>query len=255
MLPHALSNLLFVERFYRYPVVASTNDTARMMTEYPDKGIFVIQADRQTYGRGRSGASYFSGEGGLWVTILARLPSVDDHFRHNRSLSLAIAEAAESMAGLPDLSISIKWPNDLYAAGKKLCGILLENHPSAVDMLVLGFGLNVTMVTDDFPADVRPGATSLSIETGKRVSRSCLLEAIIRRYESNRGADAAVMHESYLKRLYRRGDRAEADGREGIVDGVEPDGRLRLAGDREVHFVHAGHLRFLDVPGSVPDAP
>ena len=249
-----LSNLPFVERFYRYPVVASTNDTARMMTALPARGIFVIRADCQTAGRGRSGASYFSGEGGLWVTILARLQTLDDHFLHNRSLSLAIAEASESMTGMPDFSISIKWPNDLYIAGKKLCGILLENHPSAGNMLVLGFGLNVTIATGDFPADLRGSATSLSIETGKRVSRSGLLEAIIRRYESNLGADSADMHGAYLRRLYRRGDRAEADGREGIVDGVEPDGRLRLAGDQGVHLVNAGHLRFLDAPGRIPDA-
>jgi BirA family biotin operon repressor/biotin-[acetyl-CoA-carboxylase] ligase len=258
MLPHALSNLPFVERFYSHRIVASTNDCARSLTEFPRSGMFVIQADRQTAGRGRSGAPYFSGKGGLWATILAPLPSMDDHFRHNRALSVAVAEASEavtsSISGDHVLSITIKWPNDLYLGGKKLCGILLENHPARSDMLVMGFGLNVNIPSTGFPYALRPLVTSLSIETGQKVSRSRLLEAVISRYYANLAIDSNILHGAYLTRLYRRGEPVETAGKKGIFDGVEPDGKLRLLINREVHYAVSGHLRFTDNPGRLPDA-
>ena len=128
------------------------------------------------------------------------------------------------MTGLPVLSISIKWPNDLYLRGKKLCGILLENHPARNDLLVMGFGLNVNIQAAAFPEELRRLATSLSIETGTTVSRSRLLEAIIGGYHANLETDTRLLHDSYLKRLYRRGGLAEVDGCRGIVDGVDPTG-------------------------------
>jgi len=258
MLPRALSNLPFVERFHSLRCVASTSDLARSLTEFPRSGMFVFQADRQTSGRGRSGAPYFSGEGGLWATILTPLPSIDGHFRHNRALSMAIAEASEAVAssttGHCPLSITIKWPNDLYLGDRKLCGILLENHPARSDMLVMGFGLNVNIPPAGFPDALRPLATSLSIETGETVSRSRLLEAIISRYHANLAVDADVLHVSYLTRLYRRGEPAEVEGKHGVFDGVEPDGRLRLLIGHEVHHAVSGHLRFTDTTRRLPDA-
>jgi BirA family biotin operon repressor/biotin-[acetyl-CoA-carboxylase] ligase len=246
MLAGTLSNLPIVERFDTYRVAPSTNDLARAITAFPGQGIFVIQADRQTAGRGRSGAPYFSGEGGLWATIVAPLPSLVDHFSHNRALSLAIAEAAEETAGIPASSIAVKWPNDLYLAGKKVCGILLENHPVRSDLLIMGFGLNVNIAPTDFPAELGGCATSLSMETGRPVSRSRLLEAIIGRYRANLAVESSLAHASYLRRLYRRGDRAEVERRQGIVEGVEPDGRLRLRCGHELLFFVSGHVRFID---------
>ena len=60
MIPHALSGLTFIERFYTYPTLASTNEVARKIVQRPRNGLFCIQADRQTEGKGRRGDSFFS---------------------------------------------------------------------------------------------------------------------------------------------------------------------------------------------------
>ena len=239
-----LNQMPFVKRFYRFPSISSTNDFARSLAEFPDDGIFVIQADCQTDGRGRMGASFFSStESGLWATILIPLPALEHHFIHNRALSLAIAEAAEELTSCA-VACTIKWPNDIYAGDRKLCGMLLENHLVRSDMLVMGFGINVTTAHAEFPKDLQPIATSLFIETGKRYSRSLLLELIISRYQSNLGRNVAESHAAYTERLYRRGALAEIEGKRGIFEDVEIDGRLRLLSGHEVLYRLAGHLRF-----------
>lgn len=242
MLAHALKNLSFVERFYSYPVLRSTNDTARELREFPEKGIFVIQADRQIAGRGRSGAAYFSDiEGGIWSSIVAPLPSIENHFIHNRALSLAVCGSLEAATGASAVC-SVKWPNDVYWAARKICGVLLENHPARPDVLILGFGVNVNIAAADFPPELREIATSLFIETNRRFSLSTLLNDIVQRYH-NPGT-VLEAHRTYEQRLLGVGRAAEIDGEKGIFDGVEPDGRARLKQERKVIYKSAGHLLF-----------
>ncbi|MBN2038199.1 MAG: biotin--[acetyl-CoA-carboxylase] ligase [Chitinispirillaceae bacterium] len=246
MLPHALSRLHFVERFYSFSEITSTNDAARSLTEFPTQGIYVIQADRQTKGRGRRDAAFFSSiDGGLWASILTPLNSVDTHFVHNRALSIAIAEAVEEITG-NTVSCAIKWPNDICIGTRKLCGILLENHTKRNDMLVIGFGINVSIKQQEFPPDLQPIATSLLIETGKRYSPSRLFEGILRRYHDNLSRDPLQMHGDYSARLPGLGRRIEIEGMTGVFAGVEADGRLRLATGHEVVYIVSGHVRFTD---------
>jgi BirA family biotin operon repressor/biotin-[acetyl-CoA-carboxylase] ligase len=142
---------------------------------------------------------------------------------------------------------SIKWPNDIYWAGRKLCGILLENHPARANTLVIGFGLNVT--TPSFPEELRNIATSLFIETGKRFSRSELLRNILTDFRRNLDLPVAKAHQLYDRRLFGTGHGAEVDGHRGVYEGVGIDGTLRLRTTRDVIHVITGHLRFTDTPG------
>jgi BirA family biotin operon repressor/biotin-[acetyl-CoA-carboxylase] ligase len=250
MLPHSLNRLPFVERFYSHHVTGSTNDIARSMRELPARGIFVVQADRQTAGRGRSGASFFSDtEKGLWASIITPLGSLNEHFVHNRALSLAICEAVEMVTGCSNVC-AIKWPNDIYWGERKLGGILLENHFLRSDILVIGFGVNIKVRTADFPAGLQPVATSLFIETGKEFSRSAVLEKILERYDANLMTDLQKTHYAYAGRLYGLGHTAEIEGAQGIFAGVEMDGRLKLAAGRETKHFISGHLKFPPAPES-----
>jgi BirA family biotin operon repressor/biotin-[acetyl-CoA-carboxylase] ligase len=245
MLPHSLKSLPLVERFYSYPEIGSTNDAARGMIEFPRQGIFVIQADRQTAGRGRRGTPWFSeSKHGLWATILTPLSAPGAHFSHNRALSCALCDAVESSTQ-KHIRCTIKWPNDIYIKDKKACGILLESHPLRPDMLVLGFGLNVNTTRDEFPQELRSIATSVSIETGERFSLSRLLEAIVSQYLRAVTIDPDVLHRSYTSRLQGLGRRMEIEGKTGTFDGVEIDGRLRLAVGHEVIYMVSGHCSFI----------
>lgn len=241
MLPHALNNLSFVERFYSYAVIGSTNDAARSLAAFPAKGIFVIQADRQRAGRGRSGAPFFSdSSGGLWVSIVASLASLGGHFSHNRALLLAICESVENTAGKK--GCCIKWPNDVLWNGRKLCGILLENHPGRENVLIIGFGLNVSIPEAEFPPEIRKTATSLLIETGVKHPLPGLLRNILGLYHENCAAEGEKIHAAYSARLYGAGMRARVGDRKGVIDGVEIDGRLRLKTEEGAICLPSGRL-------------
>ena len=245
MIPHALSGLSFVERFYSYPTLESTNETARALSARPRKGIFCIQADRQTSGRGRRGGSFFSDSpGGLWVSLLVPIDSCDAHFTYNRALSLAVAVSLEQCG--KEYPIAIKWPNDIYWGDRKICGILLEMHPHYNDVLIIGFGVNVNIESDEFPDDLRTIATSISIETGKKCSLSALLRIILRQYMQLLSGGQEAIHALYVSRLYRKGALIGINGMTGIFSGVASDGRLELINNGIPVLVNSGSPVFLD---------
>jgi len=156
----------YVENFFSYRRITSTNENAHELESFPDKGIFIIQADIQTKGKGRRGNSFFSDStGGLWITIVTHIGDLSQHFTFNRSLSISIAETL--IEQYPSDNIKIKWPNDIYISDKKICGILLEMHRKRNDILIIGFGININTSRNEFPSELQSTATSLSIETGK----------------------------------------------------------------------------------------
>jgi BirA family biotin operon repressor/biotin-[acetyl-CoA-carboxylase] ligase len=93
---------------------------------------------------------------------------------------VAVADVLESYC--PD-RIKLKWPNDVLIDGKKVCGILsqMKTAASEVDFIVLGIGINVNMSYSQFPEEICKLATSLAIETGRKISRQ---ELIISLYEN-----------------------------------------------------------------------
>ncbi len=249
MIPHALSGLTFIERFYTYPSLESTSETARKMTNRPREGFFCIQADRQTAGKGRRGGPFFSDSpGGLWVSLVMNLPETDKHFIFNRALSLAIATALEQCGR--EYPIAIKWPNDIYWGDRKICGILLETHPRFTDLLILGFGVNVNIQTDEFPEQLRSIATSIAIETGKPCSLSALLRIILKQFKMLISTDQEKVHALYSSRLYRKGAYIGINGMTGIFSSVAADGQLELINNGIPVLVNSGSPVFLDTKDS-----
>lgn len=244
MVPHALSGLDFIERFYPFSTVNSTNDIARNFDKCPSKGLYVIQADKQTAGRGRRGTPYFSEEGGLWVSIMIPIDDISRHFIYNRSILLAIFDAIkETFKAAP---LSIKWPNDLYWLNKKICGILLENHCKFNNILIIGFGLNVNFQISQFPQSLRPIASSLLIETQKAWPTAKLLRKIMELFHKYINEDPQVVHNRYIKNLYKVGSTVEINQQTGIFESVEIDGHLRLNQDGKTTLVNIGTLKFLE---------
>jgi len=94
--------------------------------------------------------------------------------------ALAVYDGIKNVTGL---NAGIKWPNDIVANGKKLCGILTEMSAEleGIHYVVVGIGINVNM--DEFPEEVRQTATSLLLETGEKVRRSRLVSAIMEAFE------------------------------------------------------------------------
>src|SRR5512137_1367580 len=133
------------------------------------EGTAVI-ADSQTGGRGRHGRSWFSPPGkNIYTSIIIR-PAIDPVASSQVTLMTGVA-VAELLEALCPGRIDLKWPNDVLANGRKICGILAESRATAVkvDYIVIGIGINVNMAEGDIEDGLRDIATSVKIETGKDV--------------------------------------------------------------------------------------
>jgi BirA family biotin operon repressor/biotin-[acetyl-CoA-carboxylase] ligase len=95
--------------------------------------------------------------------------------------AVAVARAVKALCGL---ELSIKWVNDLYYQGRKVCGILTEAgtdiESGQLEWLVVGIGLNLTSRPEDWPEELRPIAGSLYPGGPAPVSRAALAGAIAR---------------------------------------------------------------------------
>jgi len=168
---------------------ASVDSTNAMLLEAaaagaPEGTVFV--ADEQTAGRGRGGHSWHSSPGdGLYVSILAK-PTLllHDALWISLATGLAVQHAIRECTGL---IADIRWPNDLLFSGKKCGGILVETalgrnqeleQNTILRYAVIGVGVNINHPL--FSEELAPLATSLLLVTGKQLSRSKLLIALLR---------------------------------------------------------------------------
>lgn len=134
----------------------STNDMLKIEAEHGADEGFVIVADKQTSGKGRRGRSFFSPDSGLYLSILLRPKiSANDALMITTAAAVAVASAIESVCGKV---CGIKWVNDIFLDGLKICGILTE---AAVDFesgglqyAVLGIGINLAHPNGEFPPEL-----------------------------------------------------------------------------------------------------
>ncbi len=154
--------------------IGSTNDRARALVREESPLPALVVADRQSAGRGRRGRRWVSDTPlGLWCTVARDWPAGDVGPLSLR-VGLAVACGVESMAR--GLRVEVKWPNDLLVAGRKLGGILCERAGGAV---LVGIGINVNQQMRDLPLGLTPAPTSVLVESGRRVPRGRLLEAVM----------------------------------------------------------------------------
>ncbi|MFN7935850.1 MAG: biotin--[acetyl-CoA-carboxylase] ligase [Bryobacteraceae bacterium] len=133
----------------------------------------VVGAEEQSAGQGRHGRSWLSGkEAGLYFSTVLRLPlQPAQQPMVTMAVGLAVAEAITTTTGIP---VDLRWPNDILIVDRKLCGILVQQHNSA---LVCGIGINVNQ--ESFPEDLAPIATSLRLSSGRVLAREpILIEAL-----------------------------------------------------------------------------
>ncbi|OPZ75062.1 MAG: Bifunctional ligase/repressor BirA [Firmicutes bacterium ADurb.Bin456] len=164
--------------------VGSTNEVARMRAAKGAGGGLLVVAEEQTGGKGRLGRQWHSSRSrGILFTLLL-YPPVNPS-RASQITMLAAVSLVSAIRRETGVGVGIKWPNDLLAGGKKVCGILAELSAELdrIGHLVVGVGINANQDRGDFPADVRETATSLMLETGETVSRVRLLRACLESFE------------------------------------------------------------------------
>lgn len=223
----------------------STNaDMATLAAGGEPEGLWLL-AERQEAGRGRHGRPWVSEPGNLYASTLVRIRDTDPRAA---TLAMVAAVAVEQvlsprLGGTPAM---IKWPNDLLVAGAKIAGILLERHGEAV---VVGIGVNLAHHPDDLG---RP-ATSVAALTGTAPDPEGFLVELVESfaYWTGRwrsGGRLNPVRSRWLERAHPIGAalRAHVGGGvalEGLFDGVDQDGALRLRlADGTARVIHAGDV-------------
>jgi BirA family transcriptional regulator, biotin operon repressor / biotin---[acetyl-CoA-carboxylase] ligase len=141
----------------------------------------VVFAEHQTHGRGQRGNRWDSATGkGLWFSILL-LPEIQlsDSGRLTIWAIEAIADAIRIEFGLEP---EIKLPNDVQLNGQKVAGVLVEMRAqkNAPHLAVVGIGINVNQLRDDFPAELQDKAISLAMALGRQVERQNFAVVLLR---------------------------------------------------------------------------
>lgn len=159
--------------------VDSTNEIAKKAAYDGAADGTIIVAEEQTGGKGRLQRNFFSPkEKGIWFSIILRPQCTPkDAPKFTLMAAVAVVRAFEKF----NLTAKIKWPNDILFDGRKLVGILTEMSAEIghVNYIVVGIGINVNIKREEFPADIREIAASLSEIAGETLSRVEIFRAVL----------------------------------------------------------------------------
>ncbi|MGD8858973.1 MAG: biotin--[acetyl-CoA-carboxylase] ligase [Myxococcales bacterium] len=258
--PERVARHLWSERFGRsLRVLAetdSTNDDALQDARGGAADGHVVVADSQRAGRGSNGRTWASPAGtDLYLSIVTRpqlsLPQLPPL---TLAVGLAVADAAAELtrAAAPDgesLATEVKWPNDVWLAGRKTAGILIEASSNGAELgpVIIGIGLNVNR--ERWPEPLQDSATSLRLASGSRapLDRARTLGVLLRHVERwvdrFTGPDGAEhVARSLDSRLALRGRAVRCGDARGVVRGVAPNGALILEVAGQATEVYSGRL-------------
>jgi BirA family transcriptional regulator, biotin operon repressor / biotin---[acetyl-CoA-carboxylase] ligase len=258
MLAASLKGTIFgtaggAKQLHHYYKIGSTNVEAMRaaMEGAPEGNVFL--AEEQLAGRGRGAHTWHSARSaGIYCSVILR-PAMppSDALIFSLAAGLAVRAAVAEIA--PQLSVDLKWPNDLLLGGKKFCGILTEMNAEAtrVRHLVVGVGINVNQVK--FPAELREIATSLRTETGTEWSRvelcAALLKSLDREYRdlvADAGARAGILRRFEASSSSVRGRNVtieENGGLAGVTEGLDERGFLQVRTAEGLRTVVSGTVR------------
>ncbi len=265
LLPQEISfrlNTRFLGKMiHYYEQVGSTNDVALdLATKGAPEGTIVV-AEQQARGRGRFGRTWFSPPGRNLILSLVLRPS----FSPGRISQLGIATAVSAAVCLRDLfevPALIKWPNDVYIAGKKAGGILTElgAELDVIHHAVVGIGLNLNVEKHEIPLRLRHNCTSVRIETGKKCNRIDVLISLLTELEKRyrrlikEGFSPIIDEWVELSLTLGRQIEAKSEGRTltGYPTGLDEDGSLLVRLDSGItRKVSGGDIRILSGTGEV----
>lgn len=220
-------------RIETFQNIGSTNTLLRERANTGEAEGLVLVAAEQTAGRGRFGRSFFSPpDTGLYISLLLRpaLP-IEQSILITGAAAVAMCRAIETCTGETP---GIKWVNDVYLHGKKVCGILTEAGISlesgSLDYVVVGLGVNLYAPQDGFPGALGDSAGYL-LQTRRQDRRNCLAAAFLNEfmgYHKALAADEFLV--DYKQRSLALGKRVTVLKPEGPKPAMalDLDDRLRL---------------------------
>ena len=170
----------------------STNTYLKKLGSQDEKENQLVIALSQTCGRGRMGRTFYSPNGtGIYFSLL-----LHPDFSAEKSQFLTVMAAvsvAEIVMKYNENDVKIKWVNDIYIDGKKVCGILTEgaiNSNKSLDYAVVGIGINVIAPENGFPEDIKAIATAIFPgNTEENIKEKIVAEVVNRFFKMYNGID------------------------------------------------------------------
>ena len=213
-----------------------------------------VISDFQTRGKGRNNKGFFSPPGsGLYMSMILH-PEFLDYSKPTAITAYAAVCVCEVIEDICDMKPSIKWVNDIFLDGKKICGILTEAttvfENQSIGEIILGIGVNVSTKPDDFPENIRGSVGSLYPDGNPLVTRNRLAAEIVNRVLFSLSMKEAELFERYRKRLFILGtDISVVQGRQNYrakaLD-IDNNGYLIVqAEDGEIMTLSSGEISIL----------
>lgn len=227
----------------------SIDSTNRIARRYADQGApegTVVLAEHQSSGRGRLNRSWLAPpRSSILCSIVLYPPLKPEYlFRLTMLASIAVVDSLREAAGI---SSGIKWPNDIYAGGKKLCGILTEIDGDAnrLRYAVIGIGLNVNNSCKG--TELEEQATSLADISGRECPRQEILQRLLQNLDRLYSRlDDAGLPAQWQQRCMHLGKRVQIlDGPtilEGTARGITDRGHLLLESSGAVQEIICGDV-------------
>ncbi len=184
----------------------STNDELKRLAADRTQNNILFVARRQTAGKGRMGRSFYSPQdSGVYMSLLVRPELEAEHCTLLTSIAaVAVAQIIEQEMGR---SVDIKWVNDIYVDGKKVCGILTESSFSGkrVSHSVVGIGINITQSPNGFPDEIRDIAGALVSEDEQELKNRVIAKTVNRFMDYYKALPEMKFRDEYEKRLLWKG--------------------------------------------------
>lgn len=209
-----------------FDTLPSTNDYCETHEFGEDTAII---AREQTGGKGTKGRSFSSPRGGVYLSLVRYYPCKAEN---SFSLMIASCMAVVKTLELYGVSAGVKWPNDVFLKGKKICGILIKNsfEGENVKKSITGIGVNVN---NDIPKDLADIAINL-----KSVVGEVDIDEFYKRLIENLYADYSV--DEYRSRNIVLGKEItvikNGESRKAVAEDVAADGSLVLKGGERLFY-------------------
>lgn len=207
-------------------MLPSTNDYCETREFGEDTAII---AREQTGGKGTKGRSFSSPRGGVYLSLVRYYPCKAEN---SFSLMIASCMAVVKTLELYGVSADVKWPNDVFLHGKKICGILIKNsfEGENVKKSITGIGVNVN---NDIPKDLADIAINL-----KSVVGEIDIDEFYKRLIENLYADYSV--DEYRSRNIVLGKEItvikNGESRKAVAEDIAADGSLVLKGGERLFY-------------------
>lgn len=221
----------------------STNSEARRMLARGAKPPFALLALRQTGGRGRLGRSFFSPDGGIYLS--AAFPLADRPFQPlivTSAAAVAVCRGLETSVGIrPD----IKWVNDIWLDEKKLCGILCESTDHLANVII-GIGINYKLDKEAIPEELRGVITSLYGDRDPEASAAEVAAAVIDALADVMNALPSELLSEYRRRSLVPGRKIvftqNGVSRQGVAEEIDDNAGLIVRTEEGVVCLNTGEI-------------